>query len=451
MSIASRDATELAASLATEQGADIVDLLNRNKPAFATKLLQSLPEAQAVDALDQPELERSAAILSALPPERAARLLDLMSADRAVAAVRDMRISVRNDLLARVSPETKASLDQLLPYPEGCTGHIMTTEFVAVPANWTIGEVLDHIRAVEHTRETVYAIYLVDPRTGVLLRAITLRQLILADTGATVLSVAPARPPMSVTPETPEAKTVRLISKYNLLAIPVVDTEQHVIRIVTVDDAVDTLVAQQDAEVQNFGGMEALDAPYMSVGFLSMIKKRAGWLCVLFIAEMLTASAMQTFEDALEKAIVLALFIPLIMSSGGNSGSQATSLIIRALALQEVQVRDWWRVLLRELPSGIALGAILGLMGALRITIWQNLGLFDYGPHWKLVTLTIASALVGIVTFGSLVGSMLPFIARKLGFDPATASAPFVATFVDVTGIVIYFTVATLILMGTML
>ena len=451
MSIAPRDATELAASLATEQGADIVDLLNRNKPAFATKLLQSLPEAQAVDALDQPELERSAAILSALPPERAARLLDLMSADRAADVVREMRISVRNDLLARVNPETKASLDHLLPYPEGCAGHIMTTEFVAVPANWTIGEVLDHIRAVEHTRETVYAIYLVDPRTGVLLRAITLRQLIFADTGVTVLSVAPARPPISVTPETPEDETVSLISKYNLLAIPVVDTGQHVIGIVTVDDAVDTLVAQQDAEVQNFGGMEALDAPYMSVGFLSMVKKRAGWLCVLFIAEMLTASAMQSFEDALEKAIVLALFIPLIMSSGGNSGSQATSLIIRALALQEVQVRDWWRVLLRELPSGIALGAILGLMGALRITIWQNFGLFDYGPHWKLVTLTIASALVGIVTFGSLVGSMLPFIAKKLGFDPATASAPFVATFVDVTGIVIYFSVATLILKGTML
>ena len=451
MSIAPRDETELAASLATEQSADIVDLLNRNKPAFAKKLLQSLPEAQAVDALDQPELERSAAILSALPPERAARLLDLMSADRATHVVREMRISVRNDLLARVSPETRASLDHLLPYPKGCAGHIMTTEFVTVPADWTIGEVLDHIRAVEHTRETVYAIYLIDPPTDVLLRAITLRQLIFADTGATVLSAAPTHAPMSVTPETPEGETVRLISKYNLLAIPVVDTGQHVIGIVTVDDAVDTLVAQQDAEVQNFGGMEALDAPYMSVGFLSMVKKRAGWLCVLFIAEMLTASAKQTFEDALEKAIVLALFIPLIMSSGGNSGSQATSLIIRALALREVQVRDWWRVLLRELPSGITLGAILGLMGALRITIWQNLGLFDYGPHWRLVTLTIASALVGIVTFGSLVGSMLPFIAKKLGFDPATASAPFVATFVDVTGIVIYFTVATLILKGTML
>jgi len=451
MPTVSDNVAELAANLATARGADIVDLLNRKKPAFAVKLLQSLPEEQAVDALDQPRLERSAAILSALPPERAARLLDLMSADRAADAVREMRISVRNDLLARVSPETKASLDHLIPYPHGCTGHIMTTEFVAVPGNWTVGEVLDHVRAVEHARETVYAIYLLDPQTGVLLRAVALRELISADPGATVLSVAPARPPMSVTPETPEGETVRLISKYNLLAIPVVDTTRHVIGIVTVDDAVDTLVAQQDAEVQNFGGMEALDAPYMHVGFLSMVKKRAGWLCVLFIAEMLTASAMQSFEDELEKAVVLALFIPLIMSSGGNSGSQATSLIIRALALQEVRVRDWWRVLLRELPSGIALGVILGLLGALRITVWQNLGLFDYGPHWKLVTLTIASALVCIVTFGSLVGSLLPFIAKRLGFDPATASAPFVATFVDVTGIVIYFTVATLILRGTML
>jgi magnesium transporter len=186
MSIASRDETELAANLATEQSADIVDLLNRNKPAFAMKLLQSLPEAQVVDALDQPELERSAAILSALPPERAARLLDLMSADRATHVVREMRISVRNELLARVSPETRASLDQPLPDPKGWAGHIMTTEFVTVPADWMIGEVLDHIRAVEHTRETVYAIYLIDPPTDVLLRAITLRQLIFADTGATV-------------------------------------------------------------------------------------------------------------------------------------------------------------------------------------------------------------------------------------------------------------------------
>jgi magnesium transporter len=327
----------------------------------------------------------------------------------------------------------------------------MTTEFVSVPANWTVGAVLDHIRAVEHTRETVYAIYLLDPSSGALLHGVALRELISADPTVTVLSLSPTRRSVSVTPETPEDETVRLISKYNLLAIPVIDARKHVIGIVTVDDAVDTLLARQDAEVQHFGGMEPLDGSYMHMGFLSMIKKRAGWLCVLFIAEMLTASALQSFEDALEKAVVLALFIPLIMSSGGNSGSQATSLIIRALALQEVQVRDWWRVLLRELPSGLTLGLILGLMGALRITVWQNLGIFDYGPHWKLVTLTITLALVGIVTFGSLVGSMLPFIAKRLGVDPATASAPFVATFVDVTGIVIYFTIATLILRGTML
>ena len=242
-----------------------------------------------------------------------------------------------------------------------------------------------------------------------------------------------------------------MISKYNLLAIPVVDERKHIVGIVTVDDAVDVLVQKQNAEVQNFGGMESLDAPYLQISFFDMIKKRAGWLCVLFVAEMLTASAMQHFEDQLQRAVVLSLFIPLIMSSGGNSGSQATSLVIRAIALREVKVGEWWRVAIRELPAGITLGVILGLLGILRITVWQNFGVFDYGEHWKLIALTIGTALVGIVTFGSIVGSMLPFIVKKLGFDPATASAPFVATFVDVTGIVIYFSIATLILRGTLL
>ena len=238
-----------------------------------------------------------------------------------------------------------------------------------------------------------------------------MRRLITADAQATVKAAAPARKPLTVRALAPLDETVRLISKYNLLAIPVVDDAEHVIGIVTVDDAVDTLVAQQDAEVQQFGGVAPLEAPYMSVGFLAMIKKRAGWLCALFLAEMLTASAMQTYESELEKAVVLALFIPLIMSSGGNSGGQATSLIIRALALQEVRLGDWWRVMLRELPSGIVLGAILGVIGAIRITVWQVFGLFDYGPHWMLIALTIATALVGIVTFGSLIGSIRPFIA----------------------------------------
>ena len=197
--------------------------------------------------------------------------------------------------------------------------------------------------------------------------------------------------------------------------------------------------------------MEAIDGPYMEIGLGQMIRKRAPWLCALFLSEMLTATAMQHFEGEIERAALLAMFIPLVMSSGGNSGSQATSLIIRALALREVRLRDWWRIALRELPTGVVLGAILGVIGFARILLWQQLGIYDYGVHHMLVALTVGLALVGIVTFGSLAGSMLPFVLRRLGFDPASASAPFVATLVDVTGLVIYFSVAWLVLRGTLL
>jgi magnesium transporter len=445
------DPAALAARLTDERPADIVEALNRSAPSVAAKVLLALPEPLAVEAMDQPQLIRHSAIISELPPEKAADLIDAMSPDRAAHIIRELRVSVRNDLLARVRPDTKATLDRLLPYPADCAGGIMTTEFVAVPGDWTVGQTLEHIKAVELTRETVYSIFILDPQTSTLIRAVTLRRLVTVDPEMKVMDAAPARKPLTVKAGAPLDETVRLISKYNLLAIAVVDDAEHVIGIVTVDDAVDTLVERQDAEVQQFGGVEPLDAPYMSVGFFGMIRKRAGWLCALFLAEMLTASAMQTYEHALEQAVVLALFIPLIMSSGGNSGGQATSLIIRALALQEVQLKDWWRVMLRELPSGLMLGAILGAIGFIRIVVWQLLGLFDYGTHWMLIALTIATSLVGIVTFGSLAGSLLPFIAKRLGFDPATASAPFVATLVDVTGIVIYFTVATAILRGTLL
>jgi magnesium transporter len=242
-----------------------------------------------------------------------------------------------------------------------------------------------------------------------------------------------------------------LISKYDLLAVPVVDKDQRILGIVTVDDVIDALIAETTEDVQKFGGMEALDEPYMEMSIPRMLRKRAGWLAALFIGEMLTATAMGHFEGEIERAVVLALFVPLIISSGGNSGSQATSLIIRAMALRELRLRDWWRVAIRELPSGLALGAFLGLIGAARILLWQHFGWYDYGPHYGLVALTVSLALVGVVTFGSLTGSMLPFVLRKLGFDPASASAPFVATLVDVTGLVIYFTVALLILRGTLL
>jgi magnesium transporter len=243
----------------------------------------------------------------------------------------------------------------------------------------------------------------------------------------------------------------RLISKYDLLAVPVVDGADHVIGIVTVDDVIDAMIAETTEDVQKLGGMEALDEPYNEISFARMIRKRAGWLSILLVGEMLTASVMQHFEGELEKAIVLTLFIPLIMSSGGNSGSQATSLLIRALALREIRLGDWWRVALREIPTGLTLGAILGAIGIVRVVVWQKLGLYDYGEHWPLIAATIGAALVGIVTFGSLTGSMLPFILKRLGFDPASASAPFVATLVDVTGLVIYFGVAATILGGTLL
>jgi len=271
------------------------------------------------------------------------------------------------------------------------------------------------------------------------------------DRSTSVMTVGNRRKPISVVTRTDREEVARLISKYNLLAVPVLDEAQHILGIVTVDDVIDAIVSEQTQQAQRLGGVEALDKPYTQIGFGTMIKKRAGWLCVLFLSEMLTATAMQHFEGELSKAIVLTLFIPLIMSSGGNSGSQATSLIVRALALRELKLGDWWRVALRELPTGITLGSILGVIGIVRIFLWQHLHFYDYGVHWKLVAFTVGAALVGIITFGSLAGSMLPFLLRRLGFDPAVSSAPFVATLVDVTGLVIYFSVAFLILHGTLL
>jgi magnesium transporter len=278
-----------------------------------------------------------------------------------------------------------------------------------------------------------------------------LRRLITADPNVSVLQAAPARRPVTISSDASRDEATRLISKYDLLAVPVVDGTGQLVGIVTVDDVIDAIVERQTEEVQRFGGMAAIDQPYMDISFAEMIRKRAGWLCALFISEMLTASAMQGFQGELEKAIVLTLFIPLIMSSGGNSGSQATSLIIRALALRELRLKDWWRIALRELPAGMTLGAILGTIGIVRITVWQFAGFYDYGAHWPLIALTVGMTLVGIVTFGSMAGSMLPFVLKRVGFDPASASAPFVATLVDVSGLVIYFSIAYVVLKGTLL
>jgi len=445
------DPAELAARLAGDRPADIVEALNEHNPEVAMAVLLNLPLEVAVAVLDTPSLGDAAELVEAMPRDRAAALLSGMSADRVADIFHSLGETTRSDLLPRLDPETRSAVRQLLIYPENSAGALMTTEFVSVPATWTAAQTLQHVRMVERTRETIYAIYILDPRTKVLLRALPLRRLISADPDLPVLAAATPRPAVTVSPYASADEAARLISKYDLLAIPVIDGTGHVIGIVTVDDVIDEMIKRQNEEVQRFGGMEALDESYIDISFAKMIRKRAGWLCALFLSEMLTASAMQGFEGELEKALVLTLFIPLIMSSGGNSGSQATSLLIRALALRQVGLAEWWRVALRELPAGLALGAILGGIGVARIAIWQLLGIFDYGPYWVLVALTVGLALVGVVTFGSLVGSLLPFLLRALGFDPAAASAPFVATLVDVSGLVIYFGVAAMILRGTLL
>ncbi len=448
--IAGDDAVAIARILANDHVADIVEALNREPRETAAERLCEVQFERLVEIFDQPELDGASELMETLPRARAGKLLTAMSVDRAADILRDLDEPARSVLLGALAPPLRATLLSILGYPEGSAASIMTTEFVSVPSDWTVGRTLDHIRKVERTRETVYAIYIVDPQTHLLMRSTGLRRLITGEPDDPIMTVAPDRVPVTVSPLTDSEKVAQLISKYDLLAVPVVD-HGKILGIVTIDDIIDTMIEETTEDVHRFGGMEALDEPYMKMSFLAMIRKRGGWLCALFISEMLTANAMQSYEGELEKAIVLTLFIPLIMSSGGNSGSQATSLVIRALALREIGLGDWWRVALRELPTGLVLGAMLGVVGICRIALWQYMGFYDYGSHWPLIAATVGAALVGIVTFGSLSGSMLPFALKRIGFDPASASAPFVATLVDVTGLVIYFSVAQLILRGTLL
>jgi magnesium transporter len=446
------DPEELQEALGELRPADIAEALRELPPEAAAKVMASLPFELAVQVFDDPELTRHrCAIIQRIEPRKVGPLIEAMSSDQQADLFREVPPEERPVLLATVSEATRVSLENLLRYPAETAGGIMTTEYVSIASSWDVARALSLIAEVGGRKETVYAIYIVDPDTQELVHVVSLRELMTAAREDNVLEVGSRRSPLTVSAETDREEAARLISKYNLLAIPVVDDDRRMLGIVTVDDVLDALVEETTEDVQRFGGMEALDAPYMEIGFGEMIKKRAGWLCALFLSEMLTATAMQRFQGEIERAAVLAMFIPLVMSSGGNSGSQATSLVIRALALQELRLRDWWRIAVRELPTGLVLGAILGVIGFSRIVLWQNIGIFSYGPHYVLLAIAVGLSLVGIVAFGSLAGSMLPFLLKRIGFDPASASAPFVATLVDVTGLVIYFSVAFMILHGTLL
>ena len=442
---------EIAETLAGLRSADAAEAVNALDLALASHVVEAMTVPAAIPIFNEPHLDRPARLIEQIATDRAASILTGLHPDRRADIFRRLPAAARANLSARLDGPMRESLAQLLSYPTHSAGAIMTTDFMSVPSDWTVERTLKLIREESGDKETIYTICLVDPSSRKLEHVISLRRLIMSEPQATVSSVARPFQPIKVSPATDREEVARLISKYDLLAVPVVAADGQVLGIVTVDDVMDAIIQEGTEDVQKFGGSEALDEPYLKIGFATMIRKRGGWLCALFLSEMLTASAMQHFQGEIEKAIVLSLFIPLIMSSGGNSGSQATSLIIRALALREITLKDWWKIASRELPAGLVLGAMLGVIGFARIALWQKLGFYNYGDHWALVALTVGLALTAIVTFGSMSGSMLPFVLKRFGFDPATASAPFVATLVDVTGLVIYFSVAYLVLRGTLL
>ena len=431
--------------------ADLAELINQLTLSEAGTVVSMLPVARAIEVCDQPTMRRRAAILEQLEPPRVAEILAGLSADERTDIIQKMGLHERHRVVPKLSPEIRAELEGLLQYPAHTAGGIMTTEFVRLDPKMTVGEALKHIRSVAREKESIYACYVMASGTGHLLGAVSLRDLVMAELDMSVTEVM-RRKPVTVNALDDQEEVAKKIGKYNLLAVPVLEKDGSVVGFVTVDDVIDVLIEEGTEDILRMAAVEpgALDKPYMQMSLPLMIRKRAGWLVVLFLGEMLTATAMGFFEKEIDRAVVLALFVPLIISSGGNCGSQASTLVIRALALGEVALRDWWRVMRREILSGLGLGLILGSIGFLRITVWSAFS-HIYGVHWLLVALTVGLALIGIVLWGTLAGSMLPFLLRRLGFDPATSSAPFVATLVDVTGLVIYFSVAVVLLRGTLL
>ena len=455
-----RPADDLAAALRSRDYSRLRDMVRNRPPSDLAEILAELslddqavvfrllPRKDAAGTFEYLEQDAREALLKSLSKDDVAALLNDMAPDDRTMFLEELPATVTREMLALLTPEERAVAVTLLGYPENTVGRLMTPDYIAVREDWTVQQVLDYVRAHGQDSETLNVIYVVDVG-GLLVDDIRIREFLLADPGKRVSDMMDRRFVALKAPDDQQS-AVALFRQYDRSALPVTDTGGTLIGIVTIDDVLDVAETEATKDIQRIGGSEALDEPYMDIDFVRMLKKRGGWLTALFLGEMLTATAMGFFEAEISKAVVLALFVPLIISSGGNSGSQACTLVIRALALGELRLRDWWRVMRRELGAGLALGALLGSIGFLRITVWSAFSNI-YGPHWLLVALTVGVALVGIVLWGTLVGSLLPFALRRLGFDPAASSAPFVATLVDVTGLVIYFSVALVILHGTLL
>jgi magnesium transporter len=426
---------------------DIADLLDDLSPEEDMVVLESLDPEKAARAFEHIAPAAQEQLIRALPESELSRLLNGMSPDDRTALLEREPPDEIERLLMLLGPEEQRIARSLLSYGSGTVGRLMTPDFVEIQRDWTVAQVLDHIRRFGRDSETLNVVYVTD-QSHRLIDDLRIREILLAPPDRRVFDLMDERfVALSVTEE--ESEAVALFRKYDRSALPVVDGKGTLLGIVTVDDVLDVAEEEATREIQKFGGLEALDDPYMATPVWEMVKKRATWLIILFVGELFTASAMIHYEAAL--IAMVSVFLPLIISSGGNSGSQAATLIVRALGVGEVKLRDWWLVMRREILSGLVLGLLLGTIGFLRITLWSILFPGIYGPYWPLIALTVAISLVGIILWGTLSGSMLPFLLKRLGVDPATSSAPFVATLVDVTGLVIYFNVALIVLHGTLL
>jgi magnesium transporter len=447
--IQQREFARLRAILCDFSAPDLAEIFVDLKPDDEAVLLRILPHDRASEVFEYLPLEDQEQTLHALGTEEVARIINGIAPDDRTALLEELPSTVTQRLLALLSPKEREIATELLGYPKDSIGRRMTPEYVAVRQDWSVAEALEYLRHQRDKRDSLAQLYVVND-SGKLLDFIRLRDLVVTEPQARLSSLLQNRD-LALLATDDQETAVAAFKKYDVTILPVVDRRGVLLGVVTVDDVLD--VAEQEAteDIQKLGGVDALDTPYLRTSLIGMLKKRAPWLSILFVSEMFTSTAMGYFEGEIQKAAVLAIFLPLILSSGGNSGSQATTLIIRAMALRDVQLRDWWKVFRRELASGFLLGCSLAALGVARILVWQLLNFKNYGPHYVLLAFTIGGSLIGVVLWGSLVGAMLPILLRVCRLDPATCSAPFVATLVDVTGIVIYFSVAFHLLHGTLL
>jgi len=428
---------------------EVAKMLTAVPTDAALQAYNSLPTTIQVKVFPYLNIPLQKTIAETITTSRAIFILNELSSDDRVAFYSSLKGVERSNLLKLLNEKNKDAVHDILGYPENSVARLINTEFATITSQLTIGEASEHLRKNHKDTETANVIYVVD-KEGKLIDDIPMRRFVLNDPSQKVADILDGFCASLKMTDT-KADAVQKFKEYDRVVLPVTNAENILLGVLTVDDVMDAAEQIDTKEIQNFGGVEGLDYPYVKTSFFSLIKKRATWLIVLFVGEMLTATAMGYFDAEISKAVVLALFVPLIISSGGNSGSQAATLIIRAMALKELTIKDWWFVMRREILSGLTLGFILGTIGFIRIEVWQNLHLYNYGPHYFLLALTIFFSLIGIVMWGTLSGSMIPIVLKKFKLDPATSSAPLVATLVDVTGLIIYFTIAAFILKGTIL